>query len=218
MKQFAVIGLGTFGYYIAKSLFEDGNEVIAIDSDKNRVQLVDPYVTQAIVLEATDKEALKSLGFNHMDGVIVCTGTKISTSIMVCLYLNEIGVKRILVKAQDDDHEKILRRVGATDIIHPERDMAIRLAHSLSRPNVLDFIPLGEDYDLVQVEPTTAFIGKSIKKLNLREKYHVHIIAIKQRDPDNFILVPSADHIIRKQDSLLILGKSHDIGKIKALK
>jgi trk system potassium uptake protein len=218
MKRFAVIGLGNFGFYAAKALFEDGNEVIAIDTDKTRVQAIDPYSTEAIVLDSTDKEALKSLGLDGMDGVIVSTGTKISTSILICLYLQEIGVKKILAKAIDDDHGKILRRVGATEIIHPERDMALRISSSLSRPNVLDFIPLSDEFELVQVGPPREFIGKNLKDLNLRAKYNVHIIAIKELVPENFVLVPPASFLIKDSDILIILGKSQDIRRIKALK
>jgi len=218
MKRFAVIGLGNFGFYAVKALYEDGNEVVAIDTDKGRVQAIDPYSTEAVVLDATDKEALKSLGLENMDGVIVSTGTKISPSILICLYLQEIGVKKILAKALDDDHAKILKRVGATEIIHPERDMAMRVSRSLSRPNVLDFIPLADEFDLVQVGPPGEFIGKSLRDLNLRAKYNVHIIAIKELVPENFLLVPPASFVIKDSDILIMLGKSEDIRKIKVLK
>ncbi|RJQ82711.1 MAG: TrkA family potassium uptake protein [Desulfobacteraceae bacterium] len=218
MKRFAVIGLGNFGFHTAKALYEDGNEVIAIDTEKTKVQAIDPHCSEAIVLDSTDKEALKTLGLETMDGVIVSTGTQISTSILICLFLQEIGVKKILVKALDDDHAKILRRVGATEIIHPERDMALRISRGLSRPNVLDFIPLAEDYDLIQVGPPRDFIGKSLKELNLRAKHNVHIIAIKELVPENFILVPPAGFVIKDSDILIILGKTEDIRKIKALK
>jgi trk system potassium uptake protein TrkA len=218
MKRFAVIGLGKFGFHAAKALFEDGNEVIAIDADKARVQAIDAHSTEAIVLEATDRDALKTLGLENMDGVIVSTGTKISTSILICLYLQEIGVKKILAKALDDDHGKILKRVGATEIIHPERDMALRVARGLSRPNVLDFIPLSDEFDLVQVGPPRQFIGKSLKDLNLRAKHNVHIIAIKELVPENFVLVPPASFVIKDSDILIMLGKSEDIKRIKALK
>ena len=218
MKRFAVIGLGNFGFHAAKALYEDGNEVVAIDSDKGRVHAIDPYSSEAIVLDATDKEAFKALGLENMDGVIVSTGTKISTSILICLHLQEMGVKKILAKALDEDHGKILKRVGATEIIHPERDMAIRVSRGLSRPNVLDFVPLTEDYDLVQVGPPREFIGKNLKELNMRAKYNVHIIAIKELVPDNFVLVPPASFVIKDSDVLIMLGKSEDIKKIKALK
>lgn len=218
MKRFAVIGLGNFGFHAAKTLFEDGNEVVAIDADRARVQAIDPYTTEAVVLDATDKEAVKALGLETMDGVIVSTGAKISTSIMICLYLKEIGVKKILAKALDNDHAKILKKVGATEIIHPERDMALRVSRGLSRPNVLDFIPLADEFDLVQVGPPAEFIGKSLKELNLRAKHNVYIIAIKELVPENFVLVPPAGFVIKDSDILLMLGKSDDIRRIKALK
>ena len=213
-----VIGLGNFGFHAAKALFEDGNEVLAIDADKGRVQAIDPFSTEAIVLDATDKEAIKSLGLENMDAVIVSTGTKISISILICLYLQEIGVKKILAKALDDDHAKILKRVGATEIIHPERDMALRVSKGLSRPNILDFIPLAEEFDLIQVGPPSEFIGKSLMDLNLRAKYNVHVIAIKELVPENFVLVPPANFVIKDSDILIMLGKAADIRKIKALK
>jgi trk system potassium uptake protein TrkA len=218
MKRFAVIGLGKFGFYAAKALYEDGNEVIAIDTDRARVQAVDPHSSEAVVLDAIDKEALRTIGLENMDGVIVSTGTKISNSILICLYLHEMGVKKILVKALDDDHAKILKRVGATEIIHPERDMALRISRNLSRPNILDFIPLAEDFDLIQAGPPREFIGKSLRELNLRAKYNVHIIAIKELVPENFVLVPPASFVIKDSDILIILGKSDDIKRIKALK
>ncbi len=178
MKRFAVIGLGNFGFHTAKALFEDGNEVVAIDIDKGKIQAIDPYSTEAIVMNATDKDALKAMGLEDMDGVIVSTGTKISISILICLYLQEIGVKKILVKALDEDHGKILRRVGATEIIHPERDMALRVSKGLSRPNILDFIPLADEFDLVQVDPPREFIGKSLTRAEsagqIQCAYHRH--------------------------------------------
>jgi trk system potassium uptake protein TrkA len=218
MKRFAVIGLGNFGYHAAKALYEDGNEVLAIDADKGRVQSIGAHCTEAIVLDATDNDALKALGLENLDGIIVSTGTNISISILICLHLQEIGVKKILAKALDDDHGKILKRVGATQIIHPERDMAVRVSRGLSRPNVLDFIPLSEEFDLVQVGPPREFIGKNLKDLNLRAKYNVHIIAIKELVPENFILVPPASFVIKDSDILIMLGKSEDIKRIKELK
>ncbi|MDQ7784365.1 MAG: TrkA family potassium uptake protein [Desulfomonilaceae bacterium] len=218
MKRFAVIGLGNFGFHAAKALFEDGNEVVAIDVDKSKVHAIDPHSTEAIVLDSTNKEVLRSLGLEHMDAVIVSTGTKISTSVLICLYLQEVGVKKILAKALDDDHAKILKRVGATEIIHPERDMAVRVSRGLSRPNVLDFIPLADEFDLVQVGPPSDFVGRSLGDLNLRAKYNVHVIAIKELVPENFVLVPAAGFVIKDSDILVMLGRSENIRRIKALR
>ena len=218
MKRFAVIGLGNFGFYAAKALFEDDNEVVAIDTDKARVQAIDPHCTESVVLDATDKEGLKALGLDAMDGVVVSTGANISNSILICLHLKEMGVKKILSKALDDDHAKILKLVGVSEVIHPERDMAIRVSRGLSQPNMLEFIPLADEFDLIQVGPPRAFIGKSLKDLNLRAKYNVHVIAIKELVPENFILVPPADFVIKDSDILVMLGKTKDIRRIKALK
>jgi trk system potassium uptake protein TrkA len=217
MKRFAVIGLGNFGFHVAQALFEDGNEVIAIDVDKTRVQAIDAHATEAIVMNGIDREMMKALGMDQLDGVVVSTGANISTSVLICLHLQEFKVKRIIAKAIDDDHAKVLKKVGATEIIHPERDMALRVARNLSRPNIIDFIPLADDFDLAQIDPPREFIGKSLKDLNLRAKYNVHIIAIKELVPENFILVPPANFIIKDSDILIALGKSEDIKGIKAL-
>ena len=217
MKRFAVIGLGKFGFHVAKALFEAGNEVVAVDQDKNRIQEIDPFCTEAIVMDATDKERLNALGLENMDSVIISAGTKISNSILICLHLQEMGIKKILAKALDDDHAKILKKVGATEIIRPEMAMAVRVARSLSTPNILDFIPLAEDYNLMQVDPPRAFIGKTLKELNLRAKYNVYVIAIKELVPENFVLVPPAGFLIKDSDVLMILGKEQDLSKIKEL-
>ncbi|MFH1102400.1 MAG: TrkA family potassium uptake protein [Pseudomonadota bacterium] len=218
MKRFAVIGLGKFGFHMAKILFEDGHEVIAIDSDKHRVQAVNSKCSEAIVMDATDKENLSAMGLETMDAVVVSTGTQISNSILICLFLQEIGVKKIVAKAVDLNHAKILKKVGATDTVFPEKDMAARIARGLSTPNILDFIPLAEDYSLVQVDPPRSFIGKSLRELNLRAKYHINVIAVKELVPDNFVLVPHPDFVVKDSDILMLLGKSDGINRMKALK
>ena len=218
MKRFAVIGLGKFGFHIAKILFEEGHEVIAIDSDKNRVQAISSECSEAIVMDATDKEKLGTMGLEVMDAVVVSTGTQISNSILICLFLQEIGAKKIVAKAVDPNHAKILKKVGATDTVFPEKDMAGRIARGLSTPNVLDFIPLAEDYSLMQVDPPRSFIGKSLRELNLRAKYHINVIAVKELVPDNFVLVPHPDFIVKDSDILMLLGKSDGIKRMKELK
>lgn len=218
MRRFAVIGLGNFGFHAAKALYEEGNEVVAIDIDKAKVQAIDAYASEALVLNATEKEALAALGLDQMDAVVVSISSNISVSILICLYLQELGVRKIIVKALDEDHDKILKRIGATETIHPERDMALRMSRNLSHPNVLDFLPLAEDYDMVQVDPPREFVGKSLRDLNLRAKYNVHIIAIRELVPENMVLVPPAEFVIKDSDILVMLGKSSDLHKIKALK
>lgn len=217
MKRFAVIGLGKFGFHVAKELFIEGNEVIAIDKNPDRVQEIDPFCTEAIVLDASEKEKLRALGLDEMDGVVVSIGSDVSSSVLLTLHLQEIGVKKLLAKAVDEDHGKLLRKVGATEVIHPEKAMALKVARGLSRPNVLDFIPLTEDFQLLQIAPPPAFIGKSLRQLDLRAIYNVHVIAVKEIIPDNTVLVPSADFVIKDSDILIVLGKTVDVKSIKDL-
>ncbi|MBW2037380.1 MAG: TrkA family potassium uptake protein [Deltaproteobacteria bacterium] len=218
MKRFAVIGLGNFGFYVAKTLFEDGHDVIAIDKNRERVQEIEPFCSEAVVLDVTDKKRLKALGLEDVDAAVISTGAATSSSILLTLHLHEFGVKKILAKAIDEDHGKILEKVGASEIIYPEKAMAIRVARSLSTPNIMDFILLSEDYNLLQISPPQTFVGKSLKELDLRAKYNVHVIAIKEVVPENFLLVPPADFVIKDSDVLIMLGKAKDIKRIKDFK
>ena len=218
MKRFAVIGAGSFGYYVAKALYENKNEVIAIDRSKERVQAIEPHCTSAIVQDVTDMEALKGLGLKEMDAVIVSTGANIKPSILICFHLSRLGIRRIIVKAEDDDHGEILKELGATEIIRPGMDMAQRLALRLTSPNILEFLPLEEDYTIVQVDPPPSFIGKTLKDLNLRKRYEVYIIAVKELVPERFRMVPDADFTIKDSDVLVMLGRESDLKKIKELK
>jgi len=218
MKRFAVIGTGSFGYYVAKALYENKNEVIAIDRNKERVQAIEPHCTSAIVQDVTDMEALKGLGLEEMDAVIVSTGANIKPSILICFHLSRLGIRRIIAKAEDDDHGEILKELGATEIIRPGMDMAQRLALRLTSPNILEFLPLEEDYTIAQVDPPPSFIGKTLKDLNLRKRYEVYIIAVKELVPERFRMVPDADFTVKDSDVLIMLGRDGDLKKIKELK
>lgn len=218
MKRFAVIGAGSFGYYVARALYENKNEVIAIDRSKERVQAIEPHCTSAIVQDVTDMEALKGLGLKEMDAVIVSTGANIKPSILICFHLSRLGIRRIIVKAEDDDHGEILKELGATEIIRPGMDMAQRLALRLTSPNILEFLPLEEDYTIAQVDPPPSFIGKTLKDLNLRKRYEVYIIAVKELVPERFRMVPDAEFTIKDSDVLIMLGRDGDLKKIKELK
>lgn len=217
-KRFAVIGSGSFGYYVAKALYENKNEVIAIDRNKERVQAIEPHCTSAVVQDVTDIEALKGLGLEEMDAVIVSTGANIKPSILICFHLSRLGIKRIIAKAEDDDHGEILKQLGATEIIQPGMDMAHRLALRLTSPNILEFLPLEEEYTIVQVGPPPSFIGKTLKELELRKRYQVNIIAIKELVPERFIMVPDADFTVKDSNILIMLGKESDLAKIRELK
>jgi trk system potassium uptake protein TrkA len=218
MKRFAVIGLGRFGYNMARALFEEGNEVIAVDRSQERVQAMEAFCTSAIVQDATDSERLKMIGLDEIDAAVVSTGSRISSSILICYHLKSLDIKEIIVRAEDDDHGRILSQLGATQIIRPARDMAYRLARQLTRPNILDFLPLEQDYSLIQIDPPKPLIGKSLREVGLRKKYGVYVIAVKELVPEKMTVVPPADFVIKDSDILIMIGKIDDINKIKELK
>ena len=218
MKRFAVIGLGRFGHQVARALFEEGNEVIAIDRSQERVQALLAFSTSAIVQDATDSERLKNLGLDEMDAVLVSTGTSISTSVLICYHLKAIGIDQIIVRAEDDDHGKILTQLGATQIIRPARDTATRMARLLTRPNILEFLPLEEDFNLIQVDPPRALIGKTLGEMELRKKYGVYVIAVKELVPEKFVMLPPAEFVVKDSDILMMIGTVKDINRIKELK
>jgi trk system potassium uptake protein len=217
-KKYATIGLGNFGFNVTKTLFEEGHDVVAVDLDEDATQRVQPYCTQAIVADATQKETIRGLGLEEMDAVIVSMGGNESAATLITLYLKEFGVKRIVVKASNEDHGKILSKVGASDVIFPEKDMAIKVARSLSTPDVLDYIPMSGDYLIAEIAPLEAFVGKSLAELQLRSRYGITVIGIKELVPENFILVPPASFVIKHSDILIVIGKRIDIQKIKTLK
>ena len=213
--KYAVIGLGNFGFHVARTLFEEGHDVIAIDINDDMVQKIRPYCSQAVIADATQKEMLSTLGLEEMNAVTISMGGDASAATLITLYLKEMGVRKIVVKANNEDHGKILRKVGATDIIFPEKDMAIKVATHLSAPDILDYFPMQGDYMIAEIAPMADFIGKSLADLELRKRFEVNVIGIKQLVPENFILVPRADFVIKDSDILLVIGKRQDINRIK---
>jgi trk system potassium uptake protein TrkA len=215
--KFAVIGLGSFGSYVAKSLYEKGHEVIVIDSNKDKVEAVKAFVSRAVHMDAADKENLQSQGIQDMDVVVVSLGPEMESSILTVLYLNEIGAKRIVAKALTEDHAKILESVGATEVIYPEKDMALRTALKLSNPNVLEYLPLVSGIGIQEISPPQKFVGKTLKQLDLRNKYGIQVIAVKQLVPERTDLIPKADFVIKDSDILIIMGEEKALEKIDSL-
>ena len=218
MKRFAVIGAGSFGYYLARSLYENGNEVIVIERNHEKVQTVEPYCTTAIELDATDADRLKGLGLEEMDRVIVSAGSNIRMSILICYHLSELGITNVVAKAEDDIHADILRRIGASETIRPGKYTAARLAKRWTPPKELDLFPLEDAYSLIQDDPAASLIGKSLQEIELRKRYGVYVIAVKQLVPERFEIIPPADFVVKDSDILLIIGKTKDLDRIKELK
>ena len=214
-KQFIVIGLGKFGQSVAKTLYQLGYDVLAVDDDEAIVQEISDQVTHAVQMDATDEYSLRTLGIRNFDVAVVSIGTNVQSSIMVTLNLKEAGVKKVIAKGNNEMHAKLLRKIGADRVILPEADMGVRVAHNLVSSYILDFIELSPDYSIVEISVPTQWIGKTIKDLDARAKYGFNIMAIKS-DLDINIL-PVATDVIGDNNILVVIGSIEDLAKIESL-
>jgi len=213
MKQFAVIGLGRFGTSVAKTLTMMGHEVLVIDESQEKIQEIVNEVTHAIQADAKDEHALKALGIRNFDIVIVAIGKDIESNILVTVLLKELGVKCVVAKARTELHGKVLAKVGADKVVYPERDMGVRVAHSLVSSNVLDHIELSPDYSILEVVAPEILVGKTLRESALRAKFGVTVMAIKR---GNDILVnPSPDEPIKESDIIVAVGKNDKLRSIE---
>ena len=213
MKSFAVIGCGRFGSSIARTLYNLGNEVMAIDINEERVQEISEEVTHAVQADIMDESVLKDLGLRNFDVVIVSIGSDIEASIMATLIAKELGVKRVIAKALSDIHGKVLYKIGADKVIFPERDMGIKVAHNLVSTNILDFIELSPDYSILEITAIEEWENKSLEQLRLPTKYGINVMAIKRENTIN--VSPNGEYIISKGDILVVIGSTLDIKKIE---
>lgn len=212
-KVFAVIGLGRFGGSIVKTLVEDGMEVLAIDFDEERVNEYAKIASHAVVGDTTDENVLKSIGIGNFDHVIVAIGENIQASILTTLMLKELGVNHVTVKAQNDYHEKVLRKIGADTVVHPERDMGRRIAYNIVSNNILDYLDLSEDHSIVEIVASEKMNGKTIVDLDIRARYGLNIVAIKRGK--NINVSPQASDAISKGDILIVIGADNDISRFE---
>jgi len=215
LKQFAVIGLGRFGMSVARTLYELGYDVLAIDKDEELVNSVADYTTHAVQGDATEEGVLQSLGLKNFDFVVVGMGGNIEASILVTMMVKELGVKYVVAKAQNDIHAHALYKLGADKVVFPERDMGIRVAHNLVSTNIMDYIELSPNYSLIEIKVLPTWIGKSLKELDLRTKYGINVIAIKRGDAIN--VTPRAEDVLTKGDVLIVVGAAEDINRLEAL-
>lgn len=226
MKQFAVVGLGRLGSAVAKTISEQGHQVLAIDKRKEPVQQISEFVTQAVQLDATDEKALRAVGIENVDAAVVSTGANLEASMLITLILREIGVKEIISKAVSEEHSRVLEKVGATKVVFPERDMGIRIANSLISPQIIEHIGLSKKYSILEIPAPDEFIGKTLGELNVRVKYGINIIAIKKKlsltdekgqyaAEDAINASPQADDIIEKGSILVVVGSNESIDKLK---
>ncbi|MFW6238132.1 MAG: potassium channel family protein [Halanaerobiales bacterium] len=215
MKQFVVVGLGRFGVSLARSLSDNGHNVLAIDTDAERVQNIANSVTHAVEADATDEKALKTLGVRNFDVAVVSIGNNIHANILSTLILKELGVPYVIVKAQDNLHGKVLTKVGADRVVYPERDMGVRIAHNLISSNVLDYIEFAPDYSIVEIAASANMIGKTLAELEFRNRYDVNIMAIKRGQ--NINISPGASDKILEGDILIVMGKNKNLDQVKEI-
>lgn len=213
MKQFAVIGLGRFGTSVAKTLMMMDHEVLVIDEDGDKIQEVVNSVTHAVQADAKDEKALKAIGIRNFDVVIVAIGKDTESSILVTVLLKELGVKNVVAKARTELHGSVLSKVGADKVVYPERDMGVRVAHSLVSSNVLDHIQLSPEYSILEVVAPDMLVGKSLRQLNLRAKFGVTLMAIKRGNQIH--VSPSPDDPIQENDILVAIGEDKKLRNIE---
>ncbi len=225
-RKFAVIGLGDFGNSIAISLAERGAEVIAIDQNMDVIEDIKDKVTYAVRMDATETKPLKSLGIDKVDAAVVSIGTNFENTILTSVLLLQMGVKKVIARVNSKIQETILVKLGVHQVINPELEIASKVAFNLINQDVLDYIPLGEDYNIVQIKAPSSFVGKSLQEIDLRIRYNVNLITIKRRYTikseetgeeiikERIYGVPTATTVLENNDILIVLGKDKDIKKI----
>ncbi|TFJ94506.1 potassium channel family protein [Lentibacillus salicampi] len=212
-RDYAVIGLGRFGGSICKELSSEGMQVLAIDADEDKINEYKNIASHAVIADSTDEATLKDLGIKNIDHVIVAIGDNIQASILTTVVLTDLGVQSITVKAQNDYHEKILNRIGAHQVVHPERDMGIRIAHNIISNNILDYLELSDDHSIVEVKAGAKMGGNSLVQLDIRAEYGCNVVAIKREGDIN--VSPAADEVIKEEDILIVIGADKDISRFE---
>ncbi len=212
MKSVLIIGLGRFGQQFAKKLYEQGNEVMAIDEDEELINAAMPYLTNAQIGDATNEQLIASLGVRNFDMCVVAIGENFESSLQTTALLKDYGAPFVLARAKTDVHEKFLLRNGADKVVCTERDMAMRLAMKYGSDTIFDYIQLTDAYSIYEIQVPAKWIGKSIGELKVRVKYGVSILATKKSE--TMSPNPNADHVFSKDETLLIMGQPSDVKKI----
>ena len=215
MKSFVIVGLGRFGTQAATRLYQEGCEVLAIDSKNELIQQISDDVTQAVVADARDKDVLRALGVKDFDCAIVAIGDSLADSVLATMNLKELGVPHIVCKAYDETHRQVLKKLGADRVVIPEKENADRLAMSLASKNVLDYIELSEDYGIIEVPLPKPWQDKSLIELNVRAKLGVNILAVKRAG--DITVSPAADFRLAQGDVLVVLGDTDALEAVQKL-
>lgn len=212
MKSYVVIGCGRFGSALAKTLYGLGHDVLAIDQNMDIVQEIADSVTQSVQVDATDENALLSLGLRNYDVAIISMSSDFQTSIITSLILKEMGLSHIICKAKNELQAKAFYKIGADKVVFPERDMGIRLAHNLVSKNVMEFIELDPKYSIIEVIVPKKWTGKTIADLHLRKQYEVNVVAIKRGKEVN--VSPASTDRLQAEDLLVVIGEAKKLNSL----
>jgi trk system potassium uptake protein TrkA len=212
-RSVVVIGLGNFGMAFLRSAAERGFDVLAVDLRQEVVDRAALHADRAVVADATDRAVLEHLDVQGSDTAVVSMGGRMDPSILAVLHLKSLGVRDICVKAISDDHARVLEAVGATRVIHPEREVAELLAQRLAHPTVREYLPLLGEYAVVELQAPEDFDGKTLRDLHLRNRYGVSVIAMAEGNVPDGLAPPNADRALAAGDLLVLIGKREDLDR-----
>lgn len=212
MKSFLIIGMGHFGHHLLHFLSEQDSEIMAVDIDENKIADILPYVVSAKIGDCTNLEVLKSFDVPSFDCCFVCIGDNFQNSLEITNLLKECGAKKVISKAAMDIQEKFLLRNGADDVIYPEKNMAQRYAVKESSEHIFDYINLGKDCSIYEIDLLDKWIGKSAKELNFRVNYNLVVLAVKNGESVKPVI--SGETVFEKGSHLLVMGKESDVRKV----
>jgi len=222
-NRFAVIGLGQFGESIARTLSDSGAEVLAIDIDLDKVESIKDDVAYAVALDSTDVKALKAQNIQDMDAVVVAIGENFEGLLLTTVLMLELEVKRIIARAANSQQRMILEKMGIEEILSPEETVGKTVAEMLLHPNMKSFLPLPDNYEIVEINTPSRVVDQTISEIGLREKYNLNLITVKRQydekvdgqlqQVEHIIGVPRADTFLKETDIMIILGKSKDVNK-----
>lgn len=211
-KSFAVIGMGRFGRCVAMELYNNGSDVLVIDKDAERINRMAESVTYAISADVCDIDTLRNAGIHNMDVVVVAMADSLEPSIMTIMTAKELGVKHIIAKARDEITGNIFYKVGADEVVYPEKESGIRMSHRLLTDGFLEYFELSDKVNLVEMLPKKEWIGKSLKELNLRKLYNVNVIALKKNNEITIAIDP--DEPLDANTPLVITIRKSDMKRL----
>lgn len=212
MKSVLVIGLGRFGRHLATKMQEMGNDVMIVDKDPDLVELMSGHFTDCSIGDCTKEPVVASLGVENFDICFVTTGEDFQSSLVITALLKRYGARQIVAKTKQDIQEELLKIIGATEVIYPEREIAERVAVRYNANNIFDFIPLTEDVALYEIPILKSWVGDTIVGVDVRKKYSVTVIAVKHGD--ELRATPGPNYIFREGDHVMVMGKSSDVFKL----